>query len=530
MTPAVHSVVYVAAAVVFLVVAAGTWRRRAARPVAAACLVAIAVGGAWWSLADAVIATGVGAPASGMAATATFPGIGLVVAAFACVGRSVQGAEWAPSRGLILALGIEPVLATAAVATNPWHLAFYRGPGSATSGTPNLWLHAPLFWVHAGYSYALIAVGFGMLAHAWRTSPPVFGRQYRSLLIASLVPVLATGVDLTGKAGAFGDPTPLGLALAALVLGYAVRRQELIALAPVAREDLFERIGDAVVALNLCGRVIDANPAAEAIWRAATATRVDDALVGQPARGLLDRLKQADPDMTFRGDDDRARCTVSVGGRRTDLEIRGSGLTDGHGRPIGRVFVARDVTEVDARNRELMAQVELSEGLRRDLVEQASRDPLTHLHNRRHVMDRFEPMLAETRPGDAVSVLMVDIDRFKAVNDEHGHLVGDVVLVAMGQRLLQVMPSCALVARWGGEEFVVVLPRTDAAVGIGLAEQLRDLCGSEPLEGPGVSVRCTVSVGVAAFPEAGRTARELLQAADTALYAAKANGRNQVCG
>jgi hypothetical protein len=137
MIPVVHSVAYVAAAAVFLVLGAGAWRRRATRPVASGCLVAVALGGAWWSLADAVIAAGVGAPASGIAAIATFPGIGVIVVAFACLGRSVQGADWVPSRRLLAMLAIEPVLATVAVATNRWHLEFYQGPGAATLGTPN---------------------------------------------------------------------------------------------------------------------------------------------------------------------------------------------------------------------------------------------------------------------------------------------------------------------------------------------------------------------------------------------------------
>jgi diguanylate cyclase (GGDEF)-like protein len=381
--------------------------------------------------------------------------------------------------------------------------------------------------VHAAYSYVLIAVGVAMIARAWRRSPSVFGRQCRSLLIASLVPALVTGIDLVGKAGDFGDPTPLGLAAAAAVLGYSVRRQELIALAPVAREDLFARIGDVVIALSPRGRVLDANPAAEAMWRAATGS-VDDGLVGLPTSAIVARLAGVDPGLVVGGDGDLAHLTVDIAGRRTTLEVRGSPLTDGHGRPLGRVFVARDVTEVDLRNRALVAQVELIEGMRRDLAEQASRDPLTHLHNRRHVLDRFVPLLADAGPGDVACVLMVDIDRFKSVNDRHGHLMGDAVLVAMGQRLVRVMPPEALVARWGGEEFVVVVPGADASAGVELAERLRALCESEPFTKQGVAVHCEISTGVAAFPESGCTAVELLQSADSALYAAKAGGRNRV--
>jgi diguanylate cyclase (GGDEF)-like protein len=526
---AVHVVAYIAATLLLLHLAAATWRCRAARPVASVCLVVIAVGGAWWSLGDAVIATGVGGPVSGIAATLTFPGIGVIVAGFVCLARSAQGTDWVPSRRLLALLAIEPVLATVAVATNPWHLQFYDGPGAATLSTPNSWQHGPLFWVHTAYSYGLIAVGLGLVVLGWWHSSAVFRRQFRSLLIASLAPVLIVVVDLVGKAGDFGDPTPIGLAVSATVLRYSIRRQDLFALAPITRRRLFERISDVVVAVSPDGRVIDANPAAHHLWSASTAG-AGGSLVGLPTSEVLARM-HAEWSGAATLDDDRdvGELTVDVAGRPTDLEIRGSRLMSDRGRVIGRVFVARDVTEGNARNRQLVAQMDLIEGLRRDLSEQASRDPLTHLHNRRYGMEWFDPLLAGTDPGAPVCVLMIDIDHFKLVNDRYGHVVGDAVLVEMSRRLVMVMPSEALVARWGGEEFVVVLPGADAAVGAAHAEELRALCESEVLVDRGVRVSWTVSVGIAAFPGSGCTAPELLEASDLALYAAKVGGRNRVC-
>ena len=532
MFTAVHVAAYVAAALLLLHVASVTWRRRAERPAASVSLVAIAAGGAWWSLADAVIATGVGGPTSGIAATSTFPAIGVIVAAFLCLARSASSTDWVPTRRLLALLAIEPVLVTVAVATNPLHLQFYGGPGAATLSTPNAWQHGPLFWVHTGYSYGLVAAALSLVALGWWRSPGVFGRQFRSLLVASLAPILVVLVDLFGKSGGFGDPTPLGLAVAAVVLRYSIRRQDLIGLAPIARQKLFERISDLVVAVGPHGRVIDANPAAQTLWRDAT-EGAGGSLVGMATRELLLRLHAEPADLPTAAvlsdvGGAAADVTIDVAGRRADLEIRGSRLTDGHGHPIGWVLVARDVTEVNARNRQLMSQLDLIEGLHRDLAEQANRDPLTHLHNRRYGMEWLVPVLAATDPDDAVCVLMIDLDHFKLVNDRYGHVVGDAVLVEMCRRLRTVMPPDALIARWGGEEFVVAMPAADASAGAARAEELRALCESETFVDRGLRLSWTVSVGIAAFPESGRTASELLEASDLALYAAKISGRNQV--
>lgn len=167
MVDGVHVTAYVAAALLLLHVASRIWARRAERPVTSVSLVAILVGGAWWSLADAVIATGVGGPASGIAATATFPAIGVIVAAFLCLARSASSADWVPTRRLLALLAIEPLLVTVAVAANPLHLLFYSGPGAATLSTPNEWQHGPLFWVHTAFSYGLVAIGLGLVALGW---------------------------------------------------------------------------------------------------------------------------------------------------------------------------------------------------------------------------------------------------------------------------------------------------------------------------------------------------------------------------
>ncbi|MEK6195982.1 MAG: GGDEF domain-containing protein [Deltaproteobacteria bacterium] len=122
---------------------------------------------------------------------------------------------------------------------------------------------------------------------------------------------------------------------------------------------------------------------------------------------------------------------------------------------------------------------------------------------------------------------MADLDRFKAINDTFGHTAGDQVLKAVGDYLHGSIRDVDSVGRYGGEEFVMLLPETDKAPARGLSERLRK--GIAALE-LGNLPQITISMGVATFPEDGRTVDELLQKADAALYAAKKKGRNRVVG
>ncbi|MBB2923951.1 diguanylate cyclase [Cellulomonas cellasea] len=530
MNPVVHLLVYLAAAVVFVVVAVGAFRRRGPRTATATSLGVLAVAGAWWSLADAVSVGPFDARVQSVAALASFPGVAVAVGAFACLGRSATGTGWIPSRAVLAGLSVEPILVTVTAATNPWHQLFYSGTAAATLGDPVLWERAPLFWLHALYSYVLIATGLVLVARGWWTAPPAFRRQRWHLLLASVVPVLVNVVNLTGAFGDLGDPTPLGFAVTAGVIGNAMFRQDFIAFAPVARDVLIERISDPVLALSPDGRLIDANPAALKLLLATAGPRLGPQLIGMPASLVMSCWGLFDGDgRLVAAEDEPAHLTLVVAGTAMDLEVRASPLVDGRGREIGTVLVARDVTEVNAQRARLVEQLATIERLRSDLAEQAVRDPLTDLHNRRHLMERFGPMLGEAAgAGEPLAVVVLDLDRFKRVNDEHGHLTGDAVLIAMAQRLRECVPTGALAARWGGEEFVVVVPGADLTEGAVLAETLRRRCEAEPLGSGERVVRCTLSAGVAAYPVSGETVTDLLLAADRALYEAKDHGRNLV--
>jgi diguanylate cyclase (GGDEF)-like protein len=154
-------------------------------------------------------------------------------------------------------------------------------------------------------------------------------------------------------------------------------------------------------------------------------------------------------------------------------------------------------------------------------------DGLTSIYNRRYFEMRVvEEMERASRYTGQMAVIMVDIDHFKKLNDEFGHLLGDEVLRQMSAIFTQQLRKADVVCRYGGEEFAILVPETTGENAMGVAEKLRRVVESWPF--PGVPRPVTISAGVADYPENGTTRDELMRAADEALYAAKQAGRNRV--
>jgi diguanylate cyclase (GGDEF)-like protein len=189
---------------------------------------------------------------------------------------------------------------------------------------------------------------------------------------------------------------------------------------------------------------------------------------------------------------------------------------------------------------ELVARIQVGERILRlhdSLVQaqeslrfQATHDVLTGLWNRRALMDllkaEFERAARRAAP---ISVFMADIDCFKRINDEHGHLVGDVVLQQVAHRLSQAVRPYDLIGRYGGEEFVIAASELGAGGACEMAERLREEVSATAINCEGKSVPATISVGVAtATPRPQCWIEKLVQRADAAMYLAKRNGRNRV--
>jgi two-component system, cell cycle response regulator len=165
------------------------------------------------------------------------------------------------------------------------------------------------------------------------------------------------------------------------------------------------------------------------------------------------------------------------------------------------------------------------------LLEAATSDPLTGLYNRGYLQDRFAIELSRARRyGKELTLAVIDADRFKSLNDNHGHAAGDLVLKSIADLLRRSFRQSDTAARYGGEEFVVLLPETGMEAALQKVEAVREFVASTPfaLSAEGQAVQVTISAGLATFPQDGQDEVELFAAADERMFQAKREGRNRV--
>jgi len=222
-----------------------------------------------------------------------------------------------------------------------------------------------------------------------------------------------------------------------------------------------------------------------------------------------------------------AACAARRSGRPSDLEYRLCG-SDGRvrwvfdrGRPRtladGQIAVDRIVSDTSERRR-----------LITELEHRSRTDALTGLYNRRHFNERLDAELARAgRERTTPAVILVDVDQLKPINDAFGHRAGDAVLVEIGRRAATTLRAYDTLARWGGDEYAVLIPAPpdDAAIHR-VCETIREAISSPPVELAGNSIPITVSIGAARRSPTATTSDALVDAADTALYEAKQAGRN----
>lgn len=195
-------------------------------------------------------------------------------------------------------------------------------------------------------------------------------------------------------------------------------------------------------------------------------------------------------------------------------------LTDVFNHMVGRLKSGRE--ELDSVNAILKDK-------NKELHELSITDGLTGLYNRKYFMENLKlEAVRSRRHGHGFGLLIIDIDHFKQINDNHGHQVGDEVLCRMAELFRRTVRECDFIARYGGEEFIMILPEIRGAEALAAAERIREAVSEAAIRLNGKSISTTISIGVADYPEDADDTQELIMLADKALYAAKADGRNCV--
>jgi diguanylate cyclase (GGDEF)-like protein/PAS domain S-box-containing protein len=273
----------------------------------------------------------------------------------------------------------------------------------------------------------------------------------------------------------------------------------------------------AAMEVDEANRIRSWNPAAELMFgyleKEVLGREVVDLIVPErlrdEIRGLLGKLALGEVI------DRHVNENVTKDGQAIVCEWYNTPLYDSKGAWIGWVSLIRDITEQQA-------EAERTLYLSRH-------DPLTGLLNRRSMWEKLrEEWLRSARTGSAYSAIMLDIDKFKDFNDSYGHECGDVVLRRVADSMADAVRATDSVARWGGEEFLVLLPETGAEGGMELAEKIRSRIEAEEIDYRGALFRVTVTAGIATAKAGDKSADDCVRRADEALLSGKAGGRNKV--
>lgn len=440
--------------------------------------------------------------------------------------------QWLTRRNLFL-LSVQPAFSLLLLWTNDLHHWYYASIQAVqTDGLTILeFVRGPYYFVNLTFSYATLITALGLIFIAALRLGPLFRNQYRLILIGLAIPWASSIYNELDFINLHGlDLTPVSFGISGILFVFGVLRAGLMDLVPVARSLLIENMSDGVMVLDRNNRIVDINLAMQKLFVGETSS----ALLGKDASAVLGQwMDKTEP---LRSEVDSQTEMRSPGDPSRFLDLRVTPLFDAYKQVNGRLIVFRDVTdrkvvEKKLRNANYRLQSQLIEigTLQSQLREQAVRDPLTNLFNRRYLEETLDRELERAaREKYCICIIMVDIDRFKQVNDTYGHEAGDFVLKATADVLKRQSRRGDFACRFGGEEFVIVMPNINKEIVYERAGDLRASLNSLRVPYGRYTLSATFSIGIACYPSNGDTRESLLRAADRAMYAAKEAGRDHI--
>lgn len=462
---------------------------------------------AWWDITYAVFWADVPGPTKFFWLDITYIGVVFVpVALFIFSLRITHRSKWLKSPLLAMICTV-PIVVLIILFTDPQHGLFFAGKRMEDSAY--IQDGGPVFWFNIIFSYFLVLLSTVLLVRTFFRSSGVYRKQIGIVLLGLLITWLNSIIFIVGINPLPGaDNTPFSFTITGLAFAYALHRHRLLDIIPVARDALIEQLSDGVLVLDAQNRLVDMNPAA------ATMLNISATALGEPIQRALAHWRRGERELLMHSNPDAVfEMTVKP---NAHVEVRGAPLMDGKGRRIGRLIVLHDITRLKNTQNELR-QI-------------ATRDSLTRVFNRRYFMDLAErEILRAKRYKRKLSLIMMDVDHFKSVNDTYGHQAGDQVLITLAEICRRVTRKMDVFARLGGEEFALLLPEVSQRTAVQTAERLRESFALTSMEAGGEVFHVTLSMGVTELDKnKPDTLQAMLRRADRALYYAKEHGRNRV--
>lgn len=512
--------------VVALMIVALTWHRRhATGGITLALMMAAMV---VWSWTYALHWVFPNSPAPRFWLDATYLGVVSIPGLVLIIAIQLSGQWYRAVQPLRTILLIEPVLTLLLLWTDPFHHLFYGGLQSDALSL--IYDGGPWFWVNVVYSYTILLIALSLLLKALIQSR---GQIYRSQIL-----VFTAGLGIlfvVNLLGLFGyhplpglDLTPILFTITGLFFAVSISAFRMLDLVPVAQDVLMDQMQDGVIIVDYQGRIIDINQTAADLFEMPRMNLIGSNLTQASASifGLTNAfapLQQSSREVKIKDSPSKV------------LDIQINPLQSTSSRANGFLISWRDITRLKQIESELRKANEILsknllqiDTLRASLEEQVIRDPLTGLFNRRFLETILPDEFARAeRLKVPISLLVIDIDHFKSVNDRFGHSVGDEVIKHLSRKIETSIRKGDWAIRYGGEEFLAVMIDTTGSSAYHRAEQLRKEIQDAVFLVQGEALQITISIGIAVFPDHGSAYEALFREADRSLYQAKSSGRNR---
>ena len=417
-----------------------------------------------------------------------------------CYGRSL-------SFPVMLAVCIIPILTLFAVVTNEYHHLFYTNISilQISGITLTQFGRGPLYYLHVVYADFLIVLGLAMIARQLRKTGKVLHSVLFWMALGVVIEIVLEPVYLLGFSPHNIDLMAFGFFGAVICQGVAVYRFDFLRSDDLVKDIIFSNIKEGLLVLDKKDRISDFNRTAQQIYPWLNVDSLGRKITDFEEGKKLHNLNEQDADIG-----------VSLGNRDRFFSVHTTQLIES-GRKVGKVYLFNDVTAV----RRIM----------RKLYHYANYDSLTGIFNRRRFLDEGEKEVSRCiRYHTRIAYIMIDLDNFKRINDQHGHQAGDKVLHAVAHVMSSRLRKSDILGRYGGEEFGIFLVEIAPENALVVAEDVRQSIEGLTIEYRNATLKVTASIGVATADgdTPDLSLEYLLNKADFAMYKAKQQGGNQV--
>lgn len=406
----------------------------------------------------------------------------------------------------LLLLFAIPIITFVVRITNSIHYIFYSYYElRTTAGFPVMHFgKGPWYYVQMVYHILLLTLTAGVFIMEYIKGNKDDKRKYGLLAIASLAPYLSFIFILLDYKQISIDYGALIIPITASIVVYTIIYYDFLGVKTLARDTMFNNNSDGMLIIDNNNKIIDFNEQARHFFNSLN--------IDLQQKNLENIVIDTKILMQLNSTEDEEIITDNAGAK-VYYDITTSVMYDGRNRKLGVLKTIRDITD----KMKILKQLE----------EQATVDELSGLINRRQFINLAEKeFLRAKRYKNVFTLLMIDIDHFKKINDEKGHDAGDQVIKEIGRQLNEGFRKTDISARLGGEEFTVILINTNLEEGMALAEQFRERISNVMVSYEGEDIQFTVSIGITVFDSKAENFNHLLKLSDQAMYQAKQKGRN----